>query len=140
MCGCTSAALQWVATSDAVAGWVADARGASREELQWQKFEDTSTGYWLTYAPMRVRYVNIGYWLHNHACARDELTRRASLTGALTRPPANFSLVVHNLKGGGFGWVDTVLRSADGAPPYDHAACVKATSELQGKARLERDA
>ena len=30
---------------------LADAAGPGRNELQWQKFEDTSTGYFVAHAP-----------------------------------------------------------------------------------------
>jgi len=52
--------LHWAATDAAVQRWVAEAAGPDREALQWQKFEDTTTGYWLSYAPERVLYVDIG--------------------------------------------------------------------------------
>ena len=53
----SAALLRWVGLSPLVGGWVADALGASRNTLQWQKFEDTSTGYWVSYAPETVRCV-----------------------------------------------------------------------------------
>ena len=31
------------------------AAGRDRNKLQWQKYEDTTTGYWLAYAPFAVR-------------------------------------------------------------------------------------
>ncbi len=52
-----------------VRGWVAAARGSDREALQWQKYEDTSTGYWLTYAPEPVHYVQYGPWVRVHDAA-----------------------------------------------------------------------
>ena len=64
----SSALLQHVASSAEVSGWVADAAGPGREELQWQKFEDTSTGYWVSRAPRTVRYVDIGPLVHDVAC------------------------------------------------------------------------
>ena len=45
---CSSTLLQ-------VWDWVEEARGPDRDELQWQKYEDTATGYWLTYTPFVVR-------------------------------------------------------------------------------------
>ena len=41
--------------------WVRAAAGETREELQWQKFEDTTFGYWLQYAPFasQIRYVDV---------------------------------------------------------------------------------
>ena len=49
----------WLSTDTQVIKWVRDAAGATREELQWQKFEDTSTGYWLTYSPFTIEYMNV---------------------------------------------------------------------------------
>ncbi|KAL3916145.1 MAG: hypothetical protein SGPRY_006947, partial [Prymnesium sp.] len=77
----------------------AEAYGPGREEGQWQKFEDTTTGYWLSYSPERVQYIDIGAWVHNMHCdQRGEIKRRG---GALSRPPSNESLLVHDLKHGG---------------------------------------
>ena len=61
----SSALLKWAATDPSVVGWIEAARGPDREALQWQKFEDTSTGYWLTYSPQPVEYVDIGAWIHD---------------------------------------------------------------------------
>ena len=55
----SGALLRWVGTSPLVARWVEEAGGEGREALQWQKYEDTSLGYWLTYAPSAVEYVNL---------------------------------------------------------------------------------
>ena len=49
----------WLSTDTQVIKWVRDAAGATREALQWQKFEDTSTGYWLTYSPFTIEYMNV---------------------------------------------------------------------------------
>lgn len=46
----SAALLKWVAMSPEIAGWVEEARGADRERLQWQKYEDTTTGYWVSEA------------------------------------------------------------------------------------------
>lgn len=53
----SAALLKWVATSPAIAGWVREARGADHERLQWQKYEDTSTGYWVREAAQPRRTV-----------------------------------------------------------------------------------
>jgi len=50
----SAALLQWVATSDVVGGWVDEARGVDHETLQWQKYEDTSTGYWVSYLSIHL--------------------------------------------------------------------------------------
>ena len=56
----SAALLRFIASSPGVTRWVADAAGPSREELQWQKFEDTSTGYWLSYCPHTIQFIDIG--------------------------------------------------------------------------------
>ena len=136
-----------------VRGWVAEARGPGREALQWQKYEDTSTGYWLTYSPFRVEYVNVGRWVHDFRC--DPLGAHKAAGGGLYRPvrpspptprpplaahgsavcaptdvrllflssvaqasPA--SLLVHNLKNGGF---NAAFEQMQGAA-YDHRRCM----------------
>ena len=55
----SAALLRWVATDPKVVGWVAEAAGPEREALQWQKYEDTTTGYWLTHSPEPVEYVRV---------------------------------------------------------------------------------
>ena len=66
----SGALLRWLGTDAAINGWVADAAaGRDRERYQWQKYEDTTTGYWLTYSPSRASaYVNIGFWQHDLVC------------------------------------------------------------------------
>jgi len=91
---------RWVGLSPQVGAWVREALGATRDQLQWQKFEDTSTGYWLTYSPEPVEYVNIGYWHHDLQCTSKG--EEAAKKGGIYRPPANYSILVHNLKKGGF--------------------------------------
>ena len=97
----SAALLNWVATAPQVLRWVAEARGGpEREALQWQKFEDTSTGYFLTYSPEPVEYVDIGVWVHDMTChARGEEKRTRV---GLYRPPARSTIIAHNLKRGGF--------------------------------------
>ena len=109
---------RWIGLSPHVGSWVLDALGATRDESQWQKFEDTSTGYWLTYSPEPVDYVNIGYWHHDLQCtAKDD-----SLSGGIYRPPANFSILVHNLKRGGFRFAHARMQRHQA---YDRDSCVK---------------
>lgn len=84
--------LQFLATSPTVVGWVRNAAGATREELQWQKFEDTSTGYWLTYAPFTIEYMNVGRWVHDMACHPNGAHKAQG--GGLYRPPSNATLLV----------------------------------------------
>lgn len=117
----SSALLQWVGTSDAVSGWVAEARGASREALQWQKFEDTSTGYWLSYAPHTVHYVDVAPLVHDIDC-HPEGSRLRDGDGTY-RPPANSSLLVHNLKTpSAFAYAYKHMRSA--SVPYSQNECM----------------
>lgn len=79
---------------------MADARGGpEREALQWQKYEDTSTGYFLTYSPEPVEYVDIGAWVHDmtcHAGGEENRTR-----GGLYRPATRSTIIAHSLKRGG---------------------------------------
>ena len=114
--------LRWVATSPLVTGWVADARGADREELQWQKFEDTSTGYWLSHSPRTIQHVDIGPQIHDAACHLEGGEKRE--LGGTYRPPANVSVLVHNLKtpsAFAFAW----HRMRGEGVPYDHTACMR---------------
>jgi hypothetical protein len=78
---------RWVGLSPQVGAWVREALGATRDELQWQKFEDTSTGYWLTYSPEPVEYVNIGYWHHDLQCTHkgEEAAMKGGITLTLTQ-------------------------------------------------------
>lgn len=118
----SSSLLEWVATSPEVTGWVRDAAGPTREELQWQKFEDTSTGYFVSRSPRTVRYVDIGPLVHDTAChAEGERKRRG---GGTYRPPSNVSVFVHNLKGPSafaFAWEHLQATTV----PYDHEQCVQ---------------
>ena len=113
--------LRHVASSAEVSGWVADAAGPQHEALQWQKFEDTSTGYFVSHALRTVRYVDIGPLVHDIEChVEGERKRRG---GGTYRPPANSSLFVHNLKGPSafaFAWEHMQATTL----PYDHARCV----------------
>jgi len=114
----SSALLRWLASSPEVTGWVAEAAGPSHETLQWQKFEDTSTAYWLTYAPRTVRYVDMGPLVHDVDCqAEGERKRRG---GGTYRAPSNVSVLVHNLKG----------------PTAFAFACVRALTPVCGPPRL----
>ena len=117
----SSALLRWVASSAEVTGWVSAAAGPSRETLQWQKFEDTSTGYFVSRAPRTVSYVDIGPLVHDVACHSEGERKRRG--GATYRPPANVSIFVHNLKGPtafAFAWEHMQSETR----PYDHARCV----------------
>ncbi|KAL1519018.1 hypothetical protein AB1Y20_003286 [Prymnesium parvum] len=115
----SAALLRFVATSAEVTAWVADAYGPSRDTLQWQKFEDSTTGYWLSYSPATVEYVNIGAWVHDFRChERGEQQRHG---GGLYRPPSNATILVHNLKHGGFQYAAELM--AEGDRRYDHRRC-----------------
>lgn len=65
----SAAVLRWLAQDAEIIRWVKAAAGDSRNRLQWQKYEDTSTGYWLSYAPFQIEYMNIGRWVHDHVYA-----------------------------------------------------------------------
>ena len=114
--------LQWVAASEVVSSWVRDARSeASREDLQWQKFEDTSTGYWLSYSPSAVHYVDIAQLVHDIDC-HPEGSRLRDGEGTY-RPPANASLLVHNLKTpSAFAYAHEHMRGASVA--YSQNKCM----------------
>lgn len=112
--------LRWVAKNRQVRQWVAEARGASRDEFQWQKYEDTTTGYWLTYADGPVHYINIGRWVHDFRCHPDGA--RMAQTGALYRPPSPETLMVHNLKRRGFHAAFQMMQQG---ARYNHRRCVR---------------
>ena len=129
--------LHWVATSDAVGQWVAEARGETREALQWQKFEDTSTGYWLSYAPAMVHYVDIAPLVHDIDC-HPEGARLRDGDGTY-RPPSNASLLVHNLKTpSAFGYAHAHMRAA--ARPYSQNECMHGVhgAPLLDEAQVQR--
>ena len=114
-----AATLRWVATDAAVINWVRQAAGPTRDAIQWQKFEDTSTGYWLSYAPFTVLYVNVGRWVHDFVCHKNGAHKAEG--GGLYRPPCNLTLFVHNLKHGGFHYASHAM--SQGATLYDHEQC-----------------
>ena len=125
--------LKWVGTSKNVSAWVAEAGGPTREDLQWQKYEDTSTGYWLSYAPERILYVDIGPLIHDAACHIDGSVKRDE--GALQRPVSNHTLFAHNLKhADAFSWAWNQLQGDE--VPYDHGECVH---KVYGQRRPSRD-
>ena len=66
----------------------------------------------------QVEYVNIGYWHHDLACM--PRGGEAAMKGGLYRPPANFSILVHNLKKGGFRFAHARMQRH---MEYDDAAC-----------------
>ncbi|KAL1503551.1 hypothetical protein AB1Y20_012030 [Prymnesium parvum] len=118
----SAALLKFVATSPEVTGWVAEAAGPTREELQWQKYEDTSTGYWLTYCPHRIQFIDIGPQIHDIMCHEKGERRRHG--GATYRPPSNASVLVHNLKTpSAFGYAHEHMRGDE--VPYDHESCTR---------------
>ena len=132
----SAALLRWVGLSPLVGGWVLEALGPTRDAVQWQKYEDTSTGYWLTHAPQPVEYVNIGYWHHDLQCMLrgEEFSGR----GGIYRPPANYSILVHNLKKGGFHYAYARMQRHI---PYDDDACRSDTfarASARGKKRRKR--
>ena len=112
---------------------VRNAAGPTREELQWQKFEDTSTGYWLTYAPFKIEYMNVGRWVHDMACHPNGAHKARG--GGLYRPPSNATLLVHNLKNGGFHYAAELM--AHGSDSYDHRSCMDDIGSVRRANRLD---
>ena len=127
----SASVARWIATDQQVIEWVRAAAGPTREELQWQKFEDTSTGYWLSYCPFTIEYINVGRWVHDFVCHPDGA--RKARGGGLYRPPANTTLLVHNLKHGGFHYAAEIMGK--GAEEYVHDDCVADASSVK-KARI----
>ncbi|KAL1523314.1 hypothetical protein AB1Y20_018260 [Prymnesium parvum] len=126
--------LQWMTTSTEVEGWIAEAEGPNHEALQWQKYEDSTTGYWLSYAPAPVHYINVYRWVHDMSCrqrANDEAMQRSDLS--LYRPPCNISLWVHGCKRG----KDMVYakRLMDGEK-YVHKKCLKASWSIDATVKF----
>mmetsp|Transcript_22860 Transcript_22860/g.69984 ORF Transcript_22860/g.69984 Transcript_22860/m.69984 type:complete len:638 (-) Transcript_22860:332-2245(-) len=121
----SSPLLHWVTKDLGVRKWIADARGPTKDEYQWQKYEDTATGYWLTYANETVHYINIGRWVHDFVCRPDGAA--ASLRGGLYRPASPNSLLVHNLKHHGF---NAAYNQIQLGAEYDHEVCVRDGGKL----------
>ena len=118
-----------------MARWVQSAQQARTGDSQVIFFSDTTTGHWLSHAPMPVTYVDIGAWAHDHCCSaagprgRRGAARQAAWrcsAGSVDRPPSPTSLLVHGLKRGGFDFAfeQTAARTAAHPPPYDHQRCV----------------
>ena len=105
--------------SDGLPHQVRQAAGPTRNAIQWQKFEDTSTGYWLSYTPFTVLYVNVARWVHDFVCHKNGAHKAKG--GGLYRPPCNLTLFVHNLKHGGFHYASRAM--GQGATLYDHEQC-----------------
>ena len=132
----SSALLNWVSTSEEVSTWVANAAGPTREALQWQKFEDTSTGYFVSRSPRKVHYVDVGPLIHDVACHMEGERKRRG--GSTYRPPANVSVLVHNLKGPSafaFAWEHMQATTV----PYDHTYCVRQVYKGGRAARVRRN-
>ena len=97
------------------------AEGVRSNLVRAEKFEDTSTGYWLSYAPQRVHYVDIGPLVHDIDCHPEGARLREG--DGTYRPPANSSMLVHNLKTpSAFAYVHAQLRG--GARPFEMNACM----------------
>ena len=60
-----------------------------------------------------MEYVNIGYWHHDYLCGEDGEV--AATRGGIYRPPANYSILVHNLKRGGFRFAHARMEVARGS-------------------------
>lgn len=92
----------------------------------------------LSYAPKKVLYLDIGPLVHDVSCAEDGARRRDG--GGTYRPPANHSLLVHNLKhppAFEFAWAH-MQRGM----PYNHSECQVqvhgAPAQLQPRGRQRR--
>lgn len=118
----SAASLRFIATDARVVDWVADAAGEGHEQLQWQKYEDTTTGYFLTFAPAPVHYINVQRWCHNHLCHKQGTLW--SRGGGMLRPPTKATLLLHDLKHGSFGYAWELMER--GAESYDHQSCLRA--------------
>jgi hypothetical protein len=128
----SSPLLRWLANDREVRAWVDEAAGPSREVLQWQHYEDTTTGYWLAHAPeaagIKVTYLSIARWAHDFGCTvNGEQERRQA---QIVRPPGAHSILVHRLKSGGF---ETAWRAFSANASYEHARC---TSDARAFRRL----
>ena len=85
--------------------------------------------------PSRVTYVNIGFWQHDLVCDSRTEERGLANKGGYLRPPANYSLLVHNLKFGGFEYA--YERMANPMPKYDHKRCERSRNKWR-RADLDR--
>ena len=129
----SSSVLRWLAFDPEVIRWVRNAAGDTRQDLQWQKFEDTSTGYWLSYSPFTIEYVNVGRWVHDFVCHKNGAHKGEG--GGLYRPPTNTTLLVHNLKNGGFHYAAVAM--GHGADAYEHEQCTSDSGHKGGRRRRE---
>ena len=127
----SAGALAWLASSNDVNRWVGEAaHGPDHEMLQWQKNEDVTTGYWLTYSPVGLLYVDLHRFVHDFQCVTHGARWRTS--GDLRRPPHNTSVLVHSVKSGGFGF--SLEQFAPGVA-YNHTRCVHDACSLVAKPR-----
>ena len=126
----SAATLRFLATP-LIARWAAEASGARREELQWQKYEDTTTGYWLTFAPQPVHYINVQRWVHNMLCHKQG--HLWSKGGGMLRPPTDSTLLVHDLKSAGFSYAWHLVQH--GAAKYDHETCLRSLRRARNHGR-----
>mmetsp|Transcript_70120 Transcript_70120/g.116475 ORF Transcript_70120/g.116475 Transcript_70120/m.116475 type:complete len:536 (-) Transcript_70120:177-1784(-) len=119
----SSALLQWLGNSSEINDWVSSAGGVERERLQWQKFEDLTTGYWLSYSAERIDYFNVGSWIHDFGCHPEGQRKRQG--GGLYRPAAPASLLVHGLKRGGFHDTWELMQRGSLYRGYEHQRCLR---------------
>ena len=91
----SSALNRWIGNqSNVIRMWVAEAIKAPAGSSQIVFFSDTTTGYWISHAPMRVTYVDIAPFSHDICCSL--------VCSGGRRQPSPSSLLVHGLKRGGF--------------------------------------
>ena len=63
--------------------------------------------------------MQVGRWVHDFACHPEGARKLRG--GGLYRPPSNETLLVHNLKRGGFHVAWDLMKPDP--PAYDHAKC-----------------
>ena len=124
----SSALARWLTTEPGILSWVASAAGPTRNELQWQHYEDVTTGYWLSHAPFPIAYISANRFMHDIGCHTSGARTRD--TGAFPRPPSAGSIIVHALKkASAFNWTWSQMwpTARDGvAGEYVHKHCVGA--------------
>ena len=71
----------------------------------------------------------IARWVHDMNCHAEGI--RKAKGGGLYRPPSNTTLLVHNLKNGGFHYAAKMM--IDGADSYVHKDCTADLGSLRRK-------
>ena len=101
----SSSLNHWVGKqSVAIRNWVSEAQRAPVGTPQVVFFSDTTTGYWVSRAPMPVTYIDIGPFSHD-LCCPGQCSRGRRL-------PTPSSFLVHGLKRGGFHFAHNLTAQA----------------------------